>query len=95
MIPARRVVTGTSPLPSSFSTSRRLRRWADRSSAPLYADPDVYAFARTLEGSMLIAAVNVAEDARRFEIPLAGSLTAQPATPTISCSRQAAHPPPS
>ncbi|MGH3801469.1 MAG: alpha-amylase family glycosyl hydrolase [Pseudonocardiaceae bacterium] len=50
---------------------------------PLYADPDVYAFARTLDGNMLITAVNVAEHPRRVEIPLIDPLPAQPATPTI------------
>jgi len=50
---------------------------------PLYADPDVYAFARTLDGSTMIAAVNVAEAPRRFEIPLTGSLPAQPTAATI------------
>jgi cyclomaltodextrinase len=48
-----------------------------------YADPDVYAFTRTLTGSTLITAVNVAEDPRRVEIPLTEPLLAQPATPTI------------
>lgn len=49
----------------------------------LYADPDVYAFARTLTGNTLITAVNVAEDHCRVEIPLTDRLPAQPATPTI------------
>jgi glycosidase len=49
----------------------------------LYADPDVYAFARTLEGSRIIVTVNVAEVPRQFEIPLTGLLAAQPATATI------------
>jgi cyclomaltodextrinase len=46
----------------------------------LYADPDVYAFARTLGGSTIITAVNVAEAPRRCEIPLANQLTMQPAS---------------
>jgi cyclomaltodextrinase / maltogenic alpha-amylase / neopullulanase len=50
---------------------------------PLYTDPDVYAFARTLEGSILITAVNVAENPRRFEISLTNPLSTQPATATI------------
>ncbi len=49
----------------------------------LHADPDVYAFARTLQGSTMIAAVNVAEVPRRFEILLTSALPAQPATATI------------
>ncbi|MGH3659239.1 MAG: hypothetical protein ACRDUA_21530, partial [Micromonosporaceae bacterium] len=51
--------------------------------APLYADPDVYAFARTLQGSTIITAVNVAEDPRQVEIPLTGRLPAQPTTTAI------------
>ncbi len=51
--------------------------------APLYADPDVYAFARTLQSSMLIVAANVAEGPRRFEIPLTDRLPVQPATATV------------
>jgi cyclomaltodextrinase / maltogenic alpha-amylase / neopullulanase len=50
---------------------------------PLYADPDVYAFARTLQGSTMITAVNVAGASRRFTIPLISALPAQPATVTI------------
>jgi cyclomaltodextrinase len=46
----------------------------------LYADPDVYAFARTVSGSTIITAVNVAETPRRCEIPLAGQLDMQPAS---------------
>jgi cyclomaltodextrinase / maltogenic alpha-amylase / neopullulanase len=48
----------------------------------LYADPDIYAFARSLDGSTLITAVNVAEVSRRFEIPLGEHLPAQPAAAT-------------
>jgi cyclomaltodextrinase / maltogenic alpha-amylase / neopullulanase len=36
----------------------------------LHTDPDCYAFARTLAGSTIITALNVAESPRRFEIPL-------------------------
>ena len=50
---------------------------------PLYADPDVYAFARTLQGSTMITAVNVAGASRRFTIPLTSALPAQPATVTV------------
>ncbi len=51
--------------------------------APLYADPDVYAFARILQGSTMIVAVNVAKSRRRVEIPLICALPAQPAAATI------------
>lgn len=51
---------------------------------PLYADPDVYAFARTLQGSAMITAVNVAGVSRRFTIPLTSALPAHPATVTIA-----------
>jgi glycosidase len=51
--------------------------------APLYADPDVYAFARTLEGSTVVTAVNVAEAPRRCKLPLISALPAQPAAATI------------
>ena len=50
---------------------------------PLYADADVYAFARALPGNTMITAVNVAEASRRFTIPLTGVLPAQPATVTV------------
>jgi hypothetical protein len=46
----------------------------------LYADPDVYAFARTLTDSTLITAINVADDPRRVEIPLTGAPPTQPVT---------------
>ena len=47
----------------------------------LYADPDVYAFARTLQDTTMIIAVNVAVDPRRFEIPLTDSQPAPAVTP--------------
>jgi hypothetical protein len=46
----------------------------------LCADPDVYAFARTLHGSTIITAVNAAEAPRRCEIPLGTPLNIQPVT---------------
>ncbi|MGH3925745.1 MAG: DUF3459 domain-containing protein, partial [Pseudonocardiaceae bacterium] len=49
----------------------------------LYADPDVYAFARTLGAIMLITTINIAASARTFDIPLADPLPAQPTTATI------------
>jgi glycosidase len=49
----------------------------------LYADLDVYAFARTLHGSAILVAVNVAESARRFAIPLISALPVQLATITV------------
>ncbi len=45
---------------------------------PLYADTDVYAFARTLQGSTIITAVNVAGASRQFTISLSSTLPAQP-----------------
>jgi hypothetical protein len=80
--PERRTWTRL-PSHKALIALRRSPRPPDRRLRPLYDDPDIYAFARTLEGSMLIAAVNVAEGPRRFEIPLSGSLPAKPATPTI------------
>jgi cyclomaltodextrinase len=49
----------------------------------LYADPDVYAFARTLDRSTIITAVNVADTPRQFDIPLSDLLAAQPPTAAI------------
>jgi cyclomaltodextrinase len=51
--------------------------------ALLYADPDVYAFARTLQSSIMITVVNIAEDTRRFQIPLTGPLLKKPTAVTI------------
>ncbi len=49
----------------------------------LFADPDVYAFARILERSTIITAANVAETPRQFDIPLSDLLAAQPPTAAI------------
>ena len=45
---------------------------------PLYADTDVYAFARTLQGSTIITAVNVSGASRQLTISLSSTLPAQP-----------------